>query len=40
MEKPKNFYVRPMDMNEDEGMLVEGGVQGGGELNGEKMGQL
>ena len=31
MEKPKNFYVQPMDINEREGMLVGGAVQGGGE---------
>ena len=31
MEKPKNLYVQPKDMNQGEGMLVGGGVQGGGE---------
>ena len=31
MEKPKNVYVRPMNMNYGGGMLVGGGMQGGGE---------
>ena len=31
MQKPKNLYVLPMDMNYRGGMWVGGGVQGGGE---------
>ena len=31
MEKPKNLYVWPMNMNEGGGMMVGRGVQGGGE---------
>ena len=36
MEKPKNLYVQPKDMNKGGAMLVGGGVQGGGEKRGEK----
>ena len=36
MEKPKNLYVQPMDMNYGEGMWVGVGVQGSGEERGEK----
>ena len=31
MEKPKNFYVQPMDMNKEGDCCMEGEVQGGGE---------
>ena len=31
MEKPKNLYARPMDMNKGGEMMVGWGVQGGGE---------
>ena len=31
MEKPKNLYVWPMDMNYGRGMMMGGGVQGRGE---------
>ena len=41
MEKPKNLYVRPMDMNYGGGMLVKGGGYRAEQYKGEKkMGQL
>ena len=31
MEKPKNLYAQPMDMNKEGDCCMEGEVQGGGE---------
>ena len=39
MEKPKNLYVRPMDLKQGGGrMLMGAGVQGGGDIGREKDG--
>ena len=40
MEKPKNLYTWPMDMNYGEELLEGTGVPGGGGTKGEKLGQL
>ena len=40
MEKPKNLYVWPMDMNWGGGMMVGGGYKEEGNKGEEKMGQL
>ena len=42
MEKPKNLYVRPMDMNyvREGGIVVGGGCRMKGDKGEEKLGQL
>ena len=37
MKKPKNLYVRPMDMNQGREMMVQGGYREG-EIKGRKNG--